>query len=116
MDSGGDLPRQRTRRGSARHVARLAASRGLDRLAPYEPLDPIGDSGDRLVLPNAHHCPPGRLESRDLLGIPLAISGDLRSPVVTILIWRFAVKGAAVPEAAVDKDGDLPTDEHDVRT
>lgn len=68
---------------------------------------PPGVSPD-LTLPNAHHGPSGVCRRLGVPGVPLHIGRDLGLPARGVRPAEVpcAVGGAAVPEAAVDKDRD----------
>ena len=68
----------------------------------------------RLVLPRANDLPPGSNEGDVYTLISIGIASQLRLPVVTVALRYVAVFWAAVPEASVHEDRDLPPAEHDV--
>lgn len=68
------------------------------------------------VLPDSEDIPIGGLKCFPLLLIPSLISLDLRPPIGGVGFRDVAVLGAAVPEASVNKDGETPGRENDVRS
>lgn len=72
------------------------------------------DGFRRLVLPEAHDLPAGRFQHQRRFDVTVAIGLDLAQPVVGVVLERRAtVLGAAMPEAAVDEDGDsLPGEDN----
>jgi hypothetical protein len=77
--------------------------------------DDPGNSGNGLikgfVLPDADHRPASR--SQDRVGPPVAfdVAPQLGGPIPVVRGRLAAMLGAHVPEAAVDKDGDLSCSE-----
>jgi hypothetical protein len=66
------------------------------------------------MLPSPYDNPSGFLESRRLGDVACAVSFDLSHPVVDVGHWRLRVPIAAVPEAAIQEDGDSSSREGDV--
>lgn len=78
----------------------------------------FGDYGGRgLVFPEPKDEPSGFGQREIVAPVAFLVAGDLRAPVVRIPHSRsLAMVGAAVPETALDEDGDAGTREDDVRT
>ena len=66
------------------------------------------------MLPDPDHRPARVLKNNISLTIPLDVSCKLGQPVVLVALRVGCVLGTAMPEAAVDEDGDLLPREHDV--
>lgn len=67
------------------------------------------------MFPNAHDLPPGVSERFCVPNITLNVASDLWPPVAPIPdLWAAPVLRAAMPEAAVEEDGDLTSREHDI--
>lgn len=56
-----------------------------------------------LMLPDPHGRPAARCQKPVCFGIPRLVAGDLVGPVPRVCLWRVAVVGAAMPEAAVNE-------------
>ena len=116
--------------GKADAVRTSVRRRGLRR--PLSKLDPPAGSardprrqavgnelgrGADLALPDNGDPPPGLNECRFGLCVPLLVAGKLRPPVLEPRLRTSpgAAESVAVPEAAVDEHGAVPTPEHEVR-
>lgn len=66
------------------------------------------------MLPEPDDLPVGRLERRVRIGVPPSVQVDLPLPPSAVGAWEHMVLGAAVPEAAVDVDGETNPRERDV--
>lgn len=67
-----------------------------------------------LVFPNPDHQPVCSFEGRLLFAIPSYVAIQLWAPVPWVRLRRGSVVGTAVPETAVDEDGQPGTEEDDV--
>lgn len=76
------------------------------------------DPGDRLfhghVLPEAEHRPPTSAQTCIGQTISFHITVELRTPVVSVRFRPCAVPRTAMPETAVDEDGEPGPCKHDV--
>lgn len=62
-----------------------------------------------LAFPHDDHMPTVGLEQSDVASVPLHVTGELPLPELTVVLrHREVAHGTAVPEAAVDEDGDPP--------
>jgi len=100
------------RRAIACNSARAIPSLSLRFLTPLPALPDGGlDPGRRLLgvlmLPDAHHGPPGLGEAPIGIVVAQNVAGELRYPVPGIRLRRRPVFRAGVPEAAIDEDGHL---------
>jgi hypothetical protein len=77
-------------------------------------LDPVGDFGDRLVLPDAHNYPAAQRERRIGAQIARDIGLQLRLPVRPVGSRQGPVLWTPVPEASIHKDRDTIAREDDV--
>src|SRR5690554_1269047 len=66
----------------------------------------IGRLLGRLVLPNSHHLPTCFGQSTVRIAIPPAIGLDLVTPECSIAFGPGSMHRTAMPEAAVDEDGE----------
>lgn len=67
------------------------------------------------MLPHPYHLPPAILQFSVYFLVAIDVATDLGFPELGVG-GRFAVAlGAAVPEAAVDEEGDAELGEHEVR-
>src|SRR5829696_3259520 len=66
----------------------------------------VSDLGYVLVLPGAEHLPAVTCERAVDSTVSGDVASELRLPVRGVRTWRVAVVRAAVPEAAVDEDGE----------
>src|SRR3954451_1113438 len=85
--------------------------------APFQRgIDRDCDSNRVLVLPESEDRPVLNCEARNLLKITLPIAFDLLRPILMVPSRDRRVQRAAVPEAAVDEDGDTLPRENDIRS
>jgi hypothetical protein len=82
--------------------------------APYDFADPRRGVQRILVFPDLDYLPAGLLKLVRRLAVALPRSGELRTPPLSVVPWKSAVLRAAVPEAAVQIDGDAGPGEDDV--
>ncbi len=104
-------------------VRRLPCPRGL--LSPQvgaPPLERALDSHDRnvwsplkLALPNPYHEIPGSPRRSPHVRVTPAVSRDLGCPVHCVRLGHMPATRAAMPEAAVCKDGDLRAGKDEIR-
>lgn len=68
------------------------------------------------MLPDAHDQPPRCREAA--VGVSVAIYGALQfvGPPCGVVLWRYRMLGAAVPEAAIDEHRDAHRGKHHVGT
>ena len=76
--------------------------------------DGIDCGRNAFMLPEPHNNPSGALERVGLLAVARGVPRQLRRPVLTIDTRLPTVFGAAMPEAAVDEDGDALSGECNV--
>ena len=67
------------------------------------------------MFPDPQHSPSLGLCHGVGFAVALGILCELRPPVVGMRCWNCSVLRTAVPEAAVDEDGESLTSEDDVR-
>lgn len=77
--------------------------------------DSARDGVGGLVLPRADDMPAGGAESAVDAPITRGVAFELRAPIADVATGCIAVLRAAVPEAAINEDGDPPAREDDVR-
>ncbi len=77
-------------------------------------MNPVGSVARILVFPDTHDGPSCGVKAGVDLLIALHVSFKLRRPIVGVGLRRRSVFGTAVPEAAVDKDGNASRREHDI--
>ena len=90
---------------------------------PYKRLPPltncVGDTEhgtrDVFVLPHPNNLPTGVRELLVSLAITVLIHSNLVRPVIGVRPRRFAVRGAAVPEATIHEYCDASRPEDDIR-
>ena len=66
------------------------------------------------MRPEAQRLPTGVAEGFHLSLITLAVTRDLRLPIIAVVLGRCPVFRASVPETAVDEDGYLLSRKGDV--
>lgn len=76
--------------------------------------DLVGHEFGVLVLPDAQHCPARRREQGAHALISLSVHRDLVRPEGGVAGRRAVVIGAAMPEAAINEDGDLRAREEEI--
>jgi hypothetical protein len=67
------------------------------------------------MFPDAYDGPTVASHSRGYCLVSIAVALQLETPIRHVSPGRRGVLRTGMPEAAVDKYGDLPTGEHDVR-
>lgn len=67
------------------------------------------------MFPESENDPAIGLEKRCRVDIPRSVSSDLLRPKLSVRPRRGAVRWAAVPEAAIDKDCNLCLRERNIR-
>lgn len=67
----------------------------------------FGSPHEILVFPDGDYQPTFALQTDQSFGIPFNISFDLRYPISCICFWDYIMLGAAMPETAVDEDGNF---------
>src|SRR5829696_904503 len=97
----------RSARSSGRHVfgTALTSPRWSER-GSIRRRGSVSDLGYVLVLPGAEHLPSVTCERAVDSTVSGDVASELRLPVRGVRPWRVAVVRAAVPEAAVDEDGE----------
>jgi hypothetical protein len=94
--------------------------RGAKRFSTLAPVQKPSNSPRcihrRLVLPDPYDLPSGSFQLGVVQSVPLDVSTDLGAPIVGIGPRARSVVRASVPEAAINKDGQLLTTEDDVRS
>ena len=79
-------------------------------------IDTTKKVGFDLALPNCQHPPTFGLQGFHLLLVPGLVAVELRLPELGVGLGEWQItKGAAMPVAAVDEDGQLAPRIHDVR-
>ncbi len=76
--------------------------------------DPVSGADGIFVLPHVDRQPAMLLEFRVLPAVALTVPSELDSPPLRVVPGYGAVCRAAVPEAAVNEDGDARTSEGEV--
>src|SRR6218665_1685507 len=76
--------------------------------------DRLGSLDRRLVRPESQRRPAVGLEPCVRIRVTLTIGLDLLPPEVRVPLRPCGVLGAAMPEAAIDEDGDLAAGESDI--
>ena len=71
--------------------------------------------GLHFMAPNSYDCPSGIRELLVDASIPIHVARELVTPERGVCFWHRRVFGTPVPEAAVDKNSDFASDEHDIR-
>ena len=66
------------------------------------------------MLPDSNNRPTSAGQQSVRLGISFNVASELGLPPIAIGGWHAAVLGAAMPEAAIDENGDLAPREHNV--
>jgi hypothetical protein len=66
------------------------------------------------MLPDTHHAPSESFEGLGLALVPGDVGRELVGPEIVPCSWSNVVFGAAMPETAVNEDGDLSAGEDDV--
>lgn len=74
------------------------------------------DSSRHVVLPHAHDGPSLLLKGERLLTIPVDVQAKLFGPEFGSRTRPTVVLRAAMPEATINEDGNLGSDEHQVRS
>jgi len=67
------------------------------------------------VAPNSKNAPAFGAEEAVCTAVTGGVEGDLALPVIAIALWHAAVPAAAVPEAAIDEDGEAGALEDEIR-
>ena len=68
-----------------------------------------------IVLPDSEHRPAHRPKAVDGLPVTALVRFELVGPEIRVRGGQFPVGRACVPEASVDEDSGLPSQEHEVR-
>ena len=76
--------------------------------------DSVRDLLGVVVLPDPDHEPASIFEEKCSLPVSFSIGVDLGFPPRSVALRRFPVLGTPVPEATIDKYGDLGRANHDV--
>lgn len=76
--------------------------------------DPVGGFFRCLMLPDAHHRPAGFAKRCVYPSIPGDVCLELRAPELRVGLRPGRVLRTAMPEAAIDVDGDPLLQEHEV--
>jgi hypothetical protein len=100
--------------GVGRWCGRSATSRGCGSSA-NDFLDAVCGFQGGFVLPDSNHAPASVHEAGFRVGVSTSIVRQLPRPPVPVLLGGRTVLGARVPEAAVNKHGDLRRTELKVR-
>lgn len=91
----------------------VAGSAGVD--DSFDPLSDGAHVGLHFMAPNSYDCPSGIRELLVDASIPIHVARELVTPERGVCFWHRRVFGTPVPEAAVDKNSDFASDEHDIR-
>lgn len=73
-----------------------------------------GSLSRRLMRPEPEHRPAERSQTVVCVHVPSLIRFDLLPPKRRVLLWPCGVLWTAMPEAAINEDGDLSTRERHV--
>ncbi len=77
--------------------------------------DPVGRRRCVFVLPDPHHPPPSSDQPRLVFAIALDVARNLRTPVAAVLGWWLRMRGASMPETAVNEHGNALSGKYHVR-